>query len=746
MMVRKAFTGVGLVVCLLAMTASLALAERIEVQVYETNDANAVPPPKTRLLEGVEVTLWWIDSPQGEVPVAAAITDPQGNAVFEDVGVPGQLRTYEVRLDTLPGYVPQPAPGQNPRQAAAGLPFVVANAYQTAQPSPAPMPEVTEMVPQNPPRNGMMPSSGGIPTMGIGGTQRAEFPAARSEPEDGTETFTGFMTGLVFRDVGEPDGIYVKDVDETVGGANVEIDFRDPNQGITAVTTPPSGVFFDATKVLLPKADGSPPDVFIRARENPQAPWGDWRKIPITLDPITGGLSYLITSTRFSVGSQAPTGSVAGRVVRDQAPGNGVIDPGEPGEAGETVELRRAATDELVDSTTSGANGAFEFTVVADGTYKVLVPGVVTRVVAVVSGGAATGADLLLPFEAPLGSIAGRVVQDQAPGNGQVDPGEPGVSGQTVQLRLAATDALLDSTTSGGDGGFSFADVADGSYKVMVQGVVMREVSVANGQALTGADLLLPYEGPEPPPTTNCTEDNCTQGPLHEVVLEGAMWVGALPSGFDVSATLRENCCATSDPVDTVQLAYQGTAFPGRAVGLDEVLAIEDVRMEPGAAWANVRLRLTAATGAFADGSFGDVSRRLELTLNGRSTVVCWRFRCETTCKGGRVGVLRVLGTLSRDAWAECTDFEIPPSGGDPEPPAACQPKPPVCQPPPPPPVVCKPEPKVCKPKPKVCKPKVKVSKTKKKAWSKWSWKPKKTKKVKRSRKAKRSWSRWRRR
>ena len=827
-MVRNAFMGVGLVVCLLVATASIGLAERIEVQVYENTDPNN-PLEKTRLLEGVEVTLWRVIAPGDRQPVDSAVTDADGNVVFENVGeeAPGETRMYEVSLETLATYVPVPLPGQSPQEAAAGLPFKTTSVFQTTQPSPTPMPMVDRETPQDPPRNGEKPSSGGIPTMGVGGTQRVEFPVGRSEPEDGTETFQGFIQGLVFRDVGNSDGVFVNGVDERVQGANVEIEYRDPVLPTSSFTTPANGTFFDFLKQLQTKVDGTPPDVFVRVRASPQDPWSQFRQIPITLDPITGDLKYLRTSTQFNVGSVAPSGSIAGQVIQDDAPGNGAVDPGELGVQGETVELRNASFDTLLSSTTSGVGGDFSFGDLPAGTYKVMVPGVVMRVVVVGADEAVTGQDLVLPHVPVNGSIAGQVVQDDAPGNGQVDPGESGVAGQPVELRDANTDALVDSTNSGATGAYQFADVAPGDYKVMVPGVVMRTVTVGSGEDVTGQDLVLPFIAPsgsiagrvvqdEAPGNgqadpgesgvadktvelrdagsnallgtrvsgaggaflfdglsagtyrvmvpgeamrtvavandqavtgvdlvlpvddnggpDNCVADNCEYGALHEVLLETEMWIGATPSGFDVRATLRENCSGNSPAVDTVQLAYQGTTFPGSAQGLDEVLTIEDVSMQPGAAWATVRLRVTAAPGAFADGSFGNVSRRLELAVNGRSSLVCWRFRCETTRVGGRVGLCRVLGTLSRDAWAACTGFQVPP--GTPTPPVS---HPPVSKPPCKP-VACAP----CTPKPKVCKPKVWKPKTK--SWKSKSWKSKnwkaKTKK-KRYGKKRRSWAKW---
>lgn len=77
------------------------------------------------------------------------------------------------------------------------------------------------------------------------------------------------------------------------------------------------------------------------------------------------------------------------------------------------------------------------------------------------------------PARAPAptpGTVAGVVWRDFKPGGGQagvVEPGEQGLGGVTLDLRDAAGQTVA-STTSRPDGGFSFADVAPGSYRVAI--------------------------------------------------------------------------------------------------------------------------------------------------------------------------------------------------------------------------------------------------------------------------------------
>ena len=69
--------------------------------------------------------------------------------------------------------------------------------------------------------------------------------------------------------------------------------------------------------------------------------------------------------------------------------------------------------------------------------------------------------------EPAAGEIVGVVWRDFRPGGGEpgvVEPGELGIPGATVELRDAAGEVVA-TTRTGADGGFAFADVADGGSR-----------------------------------------------------------------------------------------------------------------------------------------------------------------------------------------------------------------------------------------------------------------------------------------
>jgi alpha-glucoside transport system permease protein len=77
-----------------------------------------------------------------------------------------------------------------------------------------------------------------------------------------------------------------------------------------------------------------------------------------------------------AVAPRSQPGAIEGTVWRDFKPGGGrpgVVEPGEPGLAGVTLELRRAAGGGVVASTTSHADGSFSFGSVGNGSYQVAI-------------------------------------------------------------------------------------------------------------------------------------------------------------------------------------------------------------------------------------------------------------------------------------------------------------------------------------------------------------------------------------
>jgi len=197
---------------------------------------------------------------------------------------------------------------------------------------------------------------------------------------------------------------------------------------------------------------------------------------------------------------------------------NGVVDPGEPGIPGVTVELLDATNNTVLATTTTDANGNYLFSNLDTGSYIVRIPASAFGAGAVLenwsssSGGGTyepapdpdndtdnddngstqgTGEVLSDPITlTPLGEPDVGVDGDDTNGNLTVDfgfvpqlaslgdtvwydsirnnvqdPGEAGVPGVTVRL-LDSTGTVIDTTTTDGNGNYLFTDLIPGVYSV----------------------------------------------------------------------------------------------------------------------------------------------------------------------------------------------------------------------------------------------------------------------------------------
>jgi uncharacterized protein (DUF2141 family) len=165
-----------------------------------------------------------------------------------------------------------------------------------------------------------------------------------------------------------------------------------------------------------------------------------------------------------SFGNQA-AGVIAG-VVFDDANGNGRLDAGEAGLGGVTVRL--VATGGTLTTETAG-DGSFSFSALAAGSYTVEeddLPGFASTTPnrQMVSLGAGSAAAASFGDQA-VQSIAGTVFEDLN-GNGQQDPGEPGIAGVNVVLVRTSDGLAVDHTVTAPNGGFVFAAVPVGDYTV----------------------------------------------------------------------------------------------------------------------------------------------------------------------------------------------------------------------------------------------------------------------------------------
>jgi hypothetical protein len=173
------------------------------------------------------------------------------------------------------------------------------------------------------------------------------------------------------------------------------------------------------------------------------------------------------------------TGSVGNRVWLDSN-ANGVQDAGEAGINGVTVQLLNSAGTVIATTTTSG-DGNYTFANLAGGTYTVKIvasslpagtaetfdlDGVASlnqATFTLAAGASRTDVDFGYKN---TGSVGDRVWLDSN-GNGNQDAGEAGINGVTVQL-LNSGGTVVATTTTAGDGNYTFANLVPGTYSVKV--------------------------------------------------------------------------------------------------------------------------------------------------------------------------------------------------------------------------------------------------------------------------------------
>lgn len=166
-------------------------------------------------------------------------------------------------------------------------------------------------------------------------------------------------------------------------------------------------------------------------------------------------------SANASFGDQA-AGTIAGAVFEDTN-GDGSRDPGEAGIGGVTIRLSGSVGQR---TTTTSGDGSYQFPGTTPGTYSVeetdplgftsTTPNL--RTVSLSSGGSANAS-----FGDQAAGTVGGVVYEDINGNGQQEPGEPGLPGVAVRLTGAAGQR---NTVTSGDGVFRFLEVAPGAYSV----------------------------------------------------------------------------------------------------------------------------------------------------------------------------------------------------------------------------------------------------------------------------------------
>ena len=152
----------------------------------------------------------------------------------------------------------------------------------------------------------------------------------------------------------------------------------------------------------------------------------------------------------------------------DDLDGNGARDPGEPGIGNITVSLLNA-TNTVIATTTTAADGSYQFTSVVPGTYTVRETDPTGYISTTTNTAPITlppaGTSIANFGDQQLGSVSGTVFNDPN-GSGVRDLGEGGLGAVTLTLIDATTGASVATTTTAADGSYSFTGVAPGSYRV----------------------------------------------------------------------------------------------------------------------------------------------------------------------------------------------------------------------------------------------------------------------------------------
>ncbi|PHN00639.1 SdrD B-like domain-containing protein, partial [Flavilitoribacter nigricans] len=234
-------------------------------------------------------------------------------------------------------------------------------------------------------------------------------------------------------------------------------------------------------------------------------------------DPAMNGMTETVTlesgDNYTDLDAGILEGASLGDFVWEDLDGDGVQDPGEPGVAGVTVNLKDE-NGNVIDNTTTAADGSYSFTNLEPGTYSVQFTDLpagfsftdlnaggdealdsdadpamngMTETVTLESGDNYTDLDAGILEGASLGDF----VWEDLDGDGVQDPGEPGVGGVTVNLK-DENGNVIDNTTTAADGSYSFTNLEPGTYSVqftdLPAGFVLTDLGVGNEAEDSDAD------------------------------------------------------------------------------------------------------------------------------------------------------------------------------------------------------------------------------------------------------------------
>ncbi|MGA9097962.1 MAG: SdrD B-like domain-containing protein, partial [Methanotrichaceae archaeon] len=257
------------------------------------------------------------------------------------------------------------------------------------------------------------------------------------------------ISGVKFNDL---NGNGVKDANEP-GIADWRITLTKPDGTTVSTLTGADGSY---------KFEGLPPGSYTISETaqtgwSATAPAGGSQKVTLGDSDITDA----------NFGNKVSAFSISGRKFNDLN-GNGVND-GEPGLAGWKIQL--AQNGNVINTTTTGADGSYKFEGLANGAYtvsEVLQKGWTQTAP---KGGSQsvtvqdkdiTGIDFGNKVSATY-SISGTKFNDLN-GNGAKDANEPGLAGWKIQL--AQNGSVVNGTSTSADGSYKFTGLAPGSYTV----------------------------------------------------------------------------------------------------------------------------------------------------------------------------------------------------------------------------------------------------------------------------------------
>lgn len=322
---------------------------------------------------------------------------------------------------------------------------------------------------------------------------------SNGEPYDKADFGYGSQTGSAIGDRiwNDVNGNGVQDPGEVgIGGVTVKV-YNSSDTLIATVTTDPDGYYLVSGLTITGSSSNYKVEVTPPAGFNPTPT--NWPTASQVFS-VPNGSDVLYADFGFQ--QTTPNRATIGDLVYLDANGNGLLDPGEAGIPGVTVNLLDNLGN-IIATTTTDPNGNYYFSGVPDGTYTVVVTdldGVLNglnesddpdaildeQAPLVISGGHITSiggvpcssCDTNVDFGyAPAGGSIGNLVFHDVNGNGIREAAEDGLEGVTLNLWLdvngngtiePGVDNLIRTTTTDENGNYEFKGLPPAKYLVDV--------------------------------------------------------------------------------------------------------------------------------------------------------------------------------------------------------------------------------------------------------------------------------------